>query len=82
MAREKNIYLETKNPLIQRRLDFWLVSDLLQDDISKTDIIPAIKTDHSATNLVFKSVEAHKTSPAYWKFNSQVFYRRSNVQWP
>ena len=43
---------------------------MLQDDICKTDVIPAIKTDHSAINLVFKSVEAHKTGPAYWKISS------------
>ena len=32
-----------KTPLIQRRLDFWLVDDVLQDDSIKTDIIPSIK---------------------------------------
>ena len=31
-----------KTPLIQRRLDFWLVDDVLQDDSIKTDI-PSIK---------------------------------------
>lgn len=59
-----------KTPLIQRRLDFWLVNDALQDDIIKTDIIPSIKTDHSAISLEFKSTENYKTGPSHWKFNS------------
>ena len=40
-----------KNPLIQRRLDYWFISDSLQDDVVKTDIITAINTDHSAVVL-------------------------------
>ena len=25
-----------KSPIIQRRLDYWLISDLLQDDVAKS----------------------------------------------
>ena len=31
-----------KKPFIQRRLDYWLISDCLQDFIEETDIIPFI----------------------------------------
>ena len=40
-----------KTPIIQRRLDYWLVSDCLQIDIDTVDITTAIKSDHSAITL-------------------------------
>ena len=60
------------NSTIQRRLDFWLISNSCQEDIFSTDIIPAIKTDHSAITLIFKQVADHKPGPSYWKFNSSL----------
>ena len=35
-------FSETKKPIIQRRLDYWLISDLLQDDEAKVGIVTAI----------------------------------------
>ena len=46
-----------KTPVIQRRLDFWLVSDTLQEDVDCVNIIPSIKSDHSAITLSFSGVE-------------------------
>ena len=60
------------NSTIQRRLDFWLISNSSQADIFSTDIIPAIKTDHSAITLNFKKIVEHKAGPFYWKFNSNL----------
>ena len=34
------------------RLDYWLISNSLQDFVKSTNIIPAIKTDHAAIDLV------------------------------
>ena len=31
-----------KSPIIQRRLDFWLISDTLQEDVEAADIIPTL----------------------------------------
>ena len=56
----------------QRRLDFWLISNSSQEDIFATDIMPAIKTDHSAITLYFKKIAEHKPGPSYWKFNSSL----------
>ena len=58
------------NSSIQRRLDYWLISNSSQEDIFATDIIPAIKTDRSAITLNFKKIAEHKPGPSYWKFNS------------
>ena len=60
------------NSPIQRRLGFWLISNSTQEDIFSTDIIPAIKTDHSDITLNFKKIVEHKPGPSYWKFNSSL----------
>ena len=36
-----------KSPFKQRRLDFFLVYDCLQDNIESVEIIPSVGTDHS-----------------------------------
>ena len=51
------------NSTIQRRLDFWLISNSTQEHIFSTDIIPAIKTDHSAITLNFKKIVEHDRVP-------------------
>lgn len=38
-------------PQIFSRLDHWLVATNLQDFVISTDITPAIKTDHAASEL-------------------------------
>ena len=55
-----------KNPIVQRRLDYWLISDLLQDDVVKVDIVTAIRTDHHAITLEIDS------GPSFWKFNNSL----------
>ena len=57
-----------KNPLIQRRIDHWLISYDLQDDIDKSGITPSIELDHSAFFLKINSLEDQASGPSYWKF--------------
>ena len=59
-----------KTPIIQRRLDYWLVSDCL--DIDTVDIITAIKSDHSAIILGINSLDESARGPFFWKFNSNL----------
>ena len=59
-------------PLIQRRLDFWLISDICQDEVEQVKIIPSIKSDHSATTLLFNGIEEQRHGPSHWKFNSNL----------
>ena len=61
-----------KTPIIQRRLDYWLVSDCLQVDIDTVDIITAIKSDHSAITLGMNSLDESLRGPSFWKFNSNL----------
>ena len=69
-----------RNPIIQRRIDFWLVSDDLQDDVKKAEIIPAIKTDHSAISLSVSSLKDQPFGPSYWKFNSSLLDDQNYIQ--
>ena len=41
----------SKNPLLQRRLDYLFISNELQDNVLSIDILPSVNTDHSAVYL-------------------------------
>ena len=59
-------------PLVQRRLDYWLISDCMQGFIEHADIIPTIKSDHSAITLQINSIEDKVRGPSHWLFNSSI----------
>ena len=61
-----------RNPFIQRRLDYWLISNACQDDIERRDIIPFINSDHSAIYLHFNSIDKPKHGLSFWKFNASL----------
>ena len=53
-------------------IDYWLISNNLQDSVSVTNIIPAIKTDHAAISLDFNISQNHIKGPGYWKINCSL----------
>ena len=57
---------------MQRRLDFWLISDSLQDEIISAEIKTSIKTDHSAITLSICGLDETERGPNFWKFNSNL----------
>ena len=59
-----------KAPFLQRRLDYFLVSDSLQESIEMIDIIPSIASDHSAIILKLRQTYEGNRGRSYWKFNS------------
>ena len=61
-----------KSPFKQRRLDCFLVSDTLQENIKAVGIIPSIQSDHSAITLTLCPVSENVRGRAYWKFNSSL----------
>ena len=61
-----------RNSFIQRRLDFWLITGVCQEDIEGTDIIPSINSDHSAIILHFNNIDRQKHGPSFWKFNASL----------
>ena len=60
------------NPLIQCRLDFWLISDSLYDTVNNTDIIPSVRSDHSAIILNLSQLDKIERGPGLWKFNNSL----------
>ena len=49
-----------------------MISDYLQDFIEEVDIIPSIKSDHSAITLQINSIEDKGRGPSHWIFNSSL----------
>ena len=61
-----------KSPLIQRRLDYWLISNDLQEDVESVEILTAIRSDHSAITLSVNGLDENVRGPSFWKFNSTL----------
>ena len=55
--------------ILCRLLDCWLISNNLQDSVSVTNILPAIKTDHAAISLDFNISQNHIKGPGCWRMN-------------
>ena len=60
----------TRNGLVQSRLDFWLISAHMIYDFIFTDIRPGIKSDHSL--ITFKIKETQQRGRGFWKFNASL----------
>ena len=69
-----------KRPFIQRRIDYWLISNDMQDDIENVQITIAIKSDHSAISLSVNSLKDLPFGPSYWKFNSSLLEDETYTQ--
>ena len=54
------------------RLDYWLISDKFHDLVTKVDIIPSIKTDHSAIFLELEEIESSGRGAGFWKLNTSL----------
>ena len=69
----KSFTWSQNSPQLFCRLDYWLISNSLNDLVELTDIIPAIRTDHDAIYLEFGSLENERKGPSYWKMNCSMF---------
>ena len=49
------------------RLDYWLISNSLADNVCTVDIIPSIKTDHSGILIEFQGVDVKAEGLGIWK---------------
>ena len=59
-------------PPIFSRLDYWLISNFLSDNVTNVDIIPSFKTDHSAIIIEFKNNDDIAKGPGIWKLNCSL----------
>ena len=69
-----------KTPLKQRRLDYFLISDQLQEQIKTIEIIPAVQSDHSTLIVKIGSIIQEAKGQSYWKFNTSLVYDKSFVE--
>ena len=61
------------HPLIQRRLDYFLISNKAQTLITACSIIPSVHSDHSAVFLHLKNnCNSDGKGPSHWKINNNI----------
>ena len=63
-----------ENPFMRSRLDYWVISESLEEKVLNCKILPSISPDHSAIELVLKgnSSSSSTTKAGYWKFNNSL----------
>ena len=61
-----------KDPFKQRRLDYYLISNSLQDSVSSLSISPSAQSDHSIIVLKFPPVNRHIKGTACWKVSNSL----------
>ena len=54
---------------IQRRLDYFFVSNRLQDFVKKTNVFASFSTDHSPVFFSFEKGNGSVCGRGLWKFN-------------
>ena len=68
-----------KTPFKQRRLDLFVISDRLQENIELVDIIPSVQSDHSVVKLKLCSSKENERGLLHWKFNNSLVNDRQFV---
>ena len=69
---ERRFTWRNKNPFKQRRLDFFLISDALQELVVDSKIIPSVQSDHSAIVLKVSPTNEGERGRSHWKFNNSL----------
>ena len=61
-----------KNPLIKRRLDYFFISNEIQDDVAFIDIVLSVASDQSGVHLKISGSKTKSKDRSYWKFNNSL----------
>ena len=61
---EKCFTWRSRNPFLQRRLDYFFISDFLQDLVETADILPSVQSDHSTLKLKFSPINEQSRGPS------------------
>ena len=64
---------------IQRRLDYFFISNSLQDVINHADFFAASSTDHSPVTISISKNKNRIHSHGFWKFNSSLLSDQNYV---
>ena len=57
---------------IQRRLDYFFLSNLLQESVNKTEVLAAFFTDHSPLLIYLELRKDENRGKGLWKFNNSL----------
>ena len=68
----KDFLGDKKNPLIQRRLDYFFISNEIQEDVAFIDIVPSVASDHSVVHFKISGAKIKDKGRSYWKFNNSL----------
>ena len=68
------------HPFIFCRLDYWLISDKLNDLVTHVDILASIKTDHASIILELEDIKESQRGPGFWKLNTSLLARPDYVE--
>ena len=74
-----NSHADVKNPLKQRRLDYFLISDSLQHEDETINITPLIQSDHSVLKMKLSSLQERKRGSSHWKFDNSFLHDNTFV---
>ena len=58
------------SPKRLRRLDYFIISNSIQEIVDKTEVLTSVSSDHSPVLITFNSSPENTKGSAYWKFNS------------
>ena len=61
-----------KTPPISRRLDYWFISNDLQEDVDSVDITTTFLSDQSAITLSINGLDESERGIRFWKFNTTL----------
>ena len=65
---------------IERRLDFFLISNVLQESIIKTDVLASFCTDHSPILFSLQLKDMPTRGKGFWKFNNSLTSNNDYVE--
>ena len=65
---------------IQRRLDYFFVSNVLQERVKKTDILASFATDHSPILFSLNQMSEFSHGKGLWKFNKSLLLNKEYVE--
>ena len=68
----KRYTFRQRKPLVQTRLDYFMISNLLCDMVDKAQILSSFCSDHSCVSLNLTSIPYETRGRGYWKFNSSL----------
>ena len=68
----KRFTYRQKIPFLQRHLDYFFISDELPEIVSKVDVLPSLRSDHSPIYMKYVDSQSGMQGNSYWKFNTSL----------